>query len=354
MNALETVKRPSYGKFLEDFREGDVFAHPRGMTIPFALAQEFATTFHDANPLYWNVEYARACGFTDALVPPLLTLNLVLSMGVQNDSEKAIAHLGYRDAVYYRPVYPGDTLRSYTRILSVKPGKGRGVVGLRTCGVNQHGEMVLHYDRSILVPTRVNGTPFSAIRTAWPKPGTIQVHEVPDIAPGDLTGPSTYLEDFEVGEVIIHAAGRTVTDEHFAWTMRLGNTHPLHFDRGHKTSLAGEPVVYGGLVFAWVAGLASRDTTENATGLTGFTEGYHTQPVISGDTLYAVSRVLGRIKDEIRFHLVGLKNLHGSEAIEKFGTELFERENDKRKRGVEKIAQKVFEVEMTYRIRHRC
>jgi 2-methylfumaryl-CoA hydratase len=171
--------------------------------------------------------------------------------------------------------------------------------------------------------------------------------------PKDLTASDTYFEDFKEGEIIVHSAGRTVTDEHFAWTMRLGNTHPLHFDQGHKTALAGRPVVYGGLVFAWVAGLASRDTTENAYWLTGFTEGYHTQPTVSGDTLYALSKVLEKSGDQIRFQLIGIKNLHGGDAFEKYGAELFERENDKKKMGVEKIPEKVFEVEMTWRLRHR-
>ena len=50
--------------------------------------------------------------------------------------------------------------------------------------------------------------------------------------------------------------------------------------------MSGDPIVYGGLVFAWLDGLASRDVSEHAVGL-GFTEGYHTQPAIAGDTVGA-------------------------------------------------------------------
>ena len=40
-------------------------------------------------------------------------------------------------------------------------------------------------------------------------------------------------------------------------------TLPLHFDRvfssGLSGKMSGDPIVYGGLVFAWLDGLASRD-----------------------------------------------------------------------------------------------
>ena len=42
---LEQKKTPQYGRVLEDFAQGEVFCHPRGITIDRAFAVEFATTF---------------------------------------------------------------------------------------------------------------------------------------------------------------------------------------------------------------------------------------------------------------------------------------------------------------------
>ena len=79
------------------------------------------------------------------------------------------------------------------------------------------------------------------------------------VAPG-LTGPNTYFEDFAPGDIIVHANGRTITEEHMALTYAVGNSHPLHFDRVFSSALSGkmsgEPIVYGGLVFAWLEGLS--------------------------------------------------------------------------------------------------
>lgn len=395
---LETgVRAPSYGRYLEDFTDGTVFVHPRGMTLNRGLCQDFATTFFECNPLYLNEEYARACGYETTPASPLLVLATVLSLGVQNDSEKAVAHLGYYDVFFPRPTYSGDTLRALTRVVRRQErGAGEpGIVSVRTIGLNQRDELVLQYDRKILVPSRASAASASgagasaasasgaaaasvtgASGTSAASASATTARAFPDTnqrtllipsaaaAPADLTGTNTYFEDFAPGQVILHSNGRTVTDEHFAWTYRVGNTHPLHFDRLYSTArsgaMSGEPIVYGGLVFSWLAGLASRDTSENAIYDLGYTEGYHTQPTMAGDTLYALSRVLdcepaaGDFDAGIvTLQLIGLKNMNGCAALDRYGADLFVKENDKRKLGKDKAPEKIFEIERRLLIRRR-
>ena len=120
--------------------------------------------------------------------------------------------------------------------------------------------------------------------------------------------------------------------------------------------MSGEPIIYGGLVFAWLAGLASRDISENALWDLGYTEGYHTQPAYAGETVYAISRVLdvspfekggseGFHAGVVTLQLIGIKNIRPKEALEKFGADLFIKENDKKDLGKEKIPEKIFEIE---------
>jgi 2-methylfumaryl-CoA hydratase len=181
-----------------------------------------------------------------------------------------------------------------------------------------------------------------------------------------LTGQRTYFEDFEPGDIVVHANGRTITDDHFALTYKVGNTHPLHFDRVYSQSLSGamsgEPIVYGGLVFAWLEGLASRDVSENAVWELGFTEGYHTQPAVAGDTIAAVSRVLssdplpgafGRLVGGVTFQLIGVKGIAAKAAVNTYGADLFVKENDKRDEGKEKIPAKIFEIERRLILKRR-
>jgi 2-methylfumaryl-CoA hydratase len=116
--------------------------------------------------------------------------------------------------------------------------------------------------------------------------------------------------------------------------------------------MSGEPIVYGGLVFAWLEGLASRDVSEHAVWELGFTEGYHTQPAFAGDTIGALSRILA-VEDIpgvaayglVTLQLIGVKNISAADALKKHGADLFLKEDAKRTLGKEKITDKIFEIE---------
>ena len=372
--SIERVRRPEYGRWLDDFEPGAVSIHPRGYSFERSEMRAFATTFMQTNPLYLNREYARAHGFADIPASPQMVFNVLLSLGVQNNSEKAMANLGYYGMRFLRPVYAGDTLCAQTQVVGRKDrGADKpGIVHIRTVGVNQRQEVVAQYERKIMVRHRpANASPSQAATVAT---GTFPWQQEPRfefgfcVAPEmrQLTGAASYFEDFQPGEIIVHCNGRTISDEHLPWTYRVGNTHPLHYDavysRGLSGQMSGDPIVYGGLVFAWLEGLASRDVSENALWELGFSEGYHTQPAVSGDTVAALTRVLaceaapaavGVPCGVVTMQLVGVKNISAHEALETHGTELFIKEGDKKALGKAKLPAKIFEIERQLLIKRR-
>jgi acyl dehydratase len=142
-----------------------------------------------------------------------------------------------------------------------------------------------------------------------------------------LTRDGSYFEDFEVGETRVSPRGRTISDtEHMAWTSIVMNTAQLHFnqamcDEAPNVYFSGRRVVYGGIVFAFVAGLASEETTENALAELSFDNGRHTNPVFAGDTLFAESVVTGKRDADrpdagiVSFKLIG-RNQEGKVVLE--------------------------------------
>ncbi|CAA0118827.1 Beta-methylmalyl-CoA dehydratase [Halioglobus japonicus] len=368
---LSKARQPQYGRYLDELEPGQVFEHPRGFTFTASNMLDFARTYMQSNPLYLNTPYARAHGFADLLASPQMVFNVTLSLGVQNDSEKAIANLGYYQVQFLKPVYPGDTLRSFTKVLERKdrgPDKP-GITRIRTVAINQDDAVVLQYERKIFVGWRGDKpptTPAPEVTTAFPGEDTPVLQLPLQGAPGTagLTGPNTYFEDFTPGDIIVHANGRTITEEHMALTYMVGNSHPLHFDREFSSSLSGkmsgEPIVYGGLVFAWLDGLASRDVSENAVWELGFNEGYHTQPAFAGDTVGALSRILAvdDVPDApnygvVTMQLIGVKNIRAAAALEKYGEDLFVKEDSKRAIGKDKIPDKIFEIERRLLVKRR-
>ncbi len=366
--SLDDVVAREYGHYLEDFIPQTVFVHPRGRTLDRGFMTDYATTFMEANPLYLNEEWARANGYEGLPAAPHLILNLALSLGVQNDSEKAIANLGYYDVRFLRAVYPGDTLMGRSRVVGRRdrgPGKP-GIATVQTLAMNQRGEVVVQYRRKIMVPRRGDGD-LTGGTTLWQQPvfpwlDEPEVH-IPEALPDELhrfegvTSTATRLDAFVPGRIFVHRNGRTVTDEHVEWTYKVMNTHPLHYDRLYSTTrsgaMSGEPIVYGGLVFAWLLGLASRYTTENAEWDLGYHDGYHTQPTVAGDTIAAISRVLkvDEARATVRLQLIGVKNVRAADALERFGEALFVRERDKAAKGMERLPEKIFEIEREVLVR---
>ena len=110
----------------------------------------------------------------------------------------------------------------------------------------------------------------------------------------DLTGKTNYFEDFKVGEVIRHARGKTVEGlENVLITNLVMNTAQGHFNE-HMMSQQpiGRTVVYGGVNFSMVLGLAAQDCCENALAELGLDNVRLSKPVVHGDTIYAYSEVL--------------------------------------------------------------
>ncbi|MVF12487.1 acyl dehydratase [Ketobacter sp. MCCC 1A13808] len=367
---LQQIRQPQYGRYLEEYVPGQLFVHPRGFTFSRASIDAFSRTYMQCNPLYLDLEYAKAHGFNDLTASPQMVFNVVLSLGVQNDSEKVIANLGYYNAQFLNPVYPGDTVRAMTMVVDRKErGADKpGIVTIRTLGLNQQDQVVLQYERKLMVAYRgerlatipVSDAPTPAF--PWQETASVNLPQTTakhlSSVPQSVTGWNTYAANFKPGDIIVHNNGRTITEEHFALTYQVGNTHPLHYDKVFSQSLSGpmsgNPIVYGGLVFAWLEGLASRDLSENAIWELGFTEGYHTQPAVAGDTVFALSRILSVDKapadlsdlaEVITVQFIGVKNMTSAAAFEEFGADLFIKENNKKAMGKDKIPAKIFEIE---------
>ena len=120
-----------------------------------------------------------------------------------------------------------------------------------------------------------------------------------------LTSADNYFEDFEVGQVIRHARGKTVTEmDNVLITNLVMNTAEGHFNE-HKmqTELRDIPgfdrrIVFGGINLSMAIGLAAQDTGEQELAELGMDNIRLRAPVHHGDTLYAYSEVLAKTDGE--------------------------------------------------------
>ncbi len=143
------------GHRYEDFEPGRVFVHHWGRTITEADNTLFTTLTQAYNPMYFNVEFARAHDHPGVVANPMLVFGVVFGLSVEDLSEAGGPFLGIDDLTFHAPVYPGDTLTARSTVVDRRTSSSRpdqGIVTWHTQGFNQSDALVVDFKRSNLHP----------------------------------------------------------------------------------------------------------------------------------------------------------------------------------------------------------
>ncbi len=325
------------GNFFEDFRVGQRFAHPTPRTLTDGDCALYIALTGARNPVHCAAPVAKALGYRDRTVDDLLVFNVAFGKTVADISLNAVANLGYADLRFLAPCYAGDTLSAASEVIGLRETSNRraGIVYVRSSAHNQAGELVLTWIRWVIVHKRDFSAPVP--EPVVPSPPEVVAPEslaVPSfLAAGRLdpalTGAADRWEDYELGERIDHPSGMTIDEsDHTLATKLYQNSARVHFDAlAMKESPFGRRLVYGGHVIS-VCRALSYQGLENAFAIAAINAGSHTNAVVGGDTLYAVSEVRDRWAlpgrsdvGALRLRLLGTKNLPGSRLVSPVGAD---------------------------------
>jgi itaconyl-CoA hydratase len=157
-----TVHPAQLGRFFEDFAVGDVYQHPFGRTISEADSTWFTQLTCNTNQNHFNAHLAQSNPITGGriIVNSGLTVALVLGLSVIDMSQNAVANLGWTDIRLTHPVYIGDTIYAESVCTDLRESgsrPGMGIVSMVTRGINQDGEVIVSWKRSVMVPKRETG-----------------------------------------------------------------------------------------------------------------------------------------------------------------------------------------------------
>ncbi len=323
---MSELSRPAphtdHGRFFEHFTLGETLRH----SVPLTLGQGDAVLYRaltgSRHALFSAAPFARANGFRDLPIDPLLAFHVVFGKTVPDISRNAVANLGYADGRFLAPVYPGDTLRADSQVIGLKQtSSGRtGIVWVRTTGYNQEERPVLTYVRWVLLRKRDLEAPAPA--TVVPDlPGSVAPEALPrppayEGWSASMSGSPAVMADYRIGDRIDHVDGITLEEaEHQIATRLYQNTARVHFDALARAGTEGHPgqrLVYGGVVMSLARALSVNGLT-NAAQILALNGGRHVAPVHAGDTIYAWSEVLDRatLSDTagaLRLRLVATRN----------------------------------------------
>ncbi|MEX3016648.1 MaoC family dehydratase [Gymnodinialimonas hymeniacidonis] len=288
-----TKTNPGY--FFEDYHVGQILNHATPRTL------------HDGDVAMYQALYgprfamqsARTFGAFVAL-DDLITFHAVFGKTVPDISLNAVANLGYAEGRFLARAQSGDTIHSVSEVIGLKENSNEktGIVWVRTHGYANGDRPVLEYVRWVMVRKRDTSAP--APETVVPdlakavEAEDLQVPEGLDWSNYDfaMAGEPHRWGDYEVGEIIDHVDGVTLTDpEHMMATRLWQNTAKVHFDVTARPD--GKRLIYGGHIISMARAL-SFNGLANAQLIAGINAGAHANPAMAGDTVYAWSEVLDK------------------------------------------------------------
>lgn len=159
-----SVKEGWIGRFYEDFEEGDVYEHVLGRTVTTTDNIWFTLLTQNTAPIHFDHEYAARTEFGKPLVNSAFTLSLVTGQTVSDISQNVFANLAWNNITLPNPVFEGDTLHSRSTVLGKRKSSSRpsvGIVHVQTEGFNQRGQVVVSFDRKVMVYKRGHGPRFA-------------------------------------------------------------------------------------------------------------------------------------------------------------------------------------------------
>lgn len=143
--------------YLEDFAPGQIY-RSGAITVDAAAIKRYAAEY-DPQPFHLDEAAADASFFQGLAASGWHTASLTMRLLVDGELKPAggIVGAGLDEFRWPRPVRPGDSLRTESEVLEVRPSKSRpqqGLVKMRVTTLNQNGEPVLVMVPNLVVPRR--------------------------------------------------------------------------------------------------------------------------------------------------------------------------------------------------------
>jgi acyl dehydratase len=158
---LSQAKYRPIGNYYEDFEVGKTFQHHWGRTVTEGDNTRFTTLRINANPMYFNREYAKAHDNDDMVVDPLLLFNTILGLSVEDLSERDTLFLGVENCQFHKQLEVGATVTAESEVIDRRESGSRpdfGIVTWETRGYDETGSLVIEYERTNLVPKQESET----------------------------------------------------------------------------------------------------------------------------------------------------------------------------------------------------
>jgi len=230
---------------------GQVFESPYEITLTEGHRAQFFHTFFDYDRLYSSRSFAMRCGFPDAPMPFLLVLAHCAALN-HVDSTRDVLDIGFENACYIQPIYPGDTVQKVSKIHEIRKTKDglNTIVTLRSELYNQAKQVTMLVDKSLLY---VGTDPDDRRYTPLPRseiPESMLLKTIVEHA-GTVKFPHTRTL-FEGQCLLHHMSVPLGISRHLALLASLRQAHPrlVNFARFRPEEIVVPGVIVAGMAHA--------------------------------------------------------------------------------------------------------
>ncbi len=144
----------NFGRSFKEFKINEIITHWPRKTITESEQSLFCLLTMNHHPIHIDKVFANKSKFKKRLVVGTYVFSLVVGMTVRDISGKAIANLNYEKINHHGPVFIGDTINTYSKIISKEisqSNKRNAKIKIMTVAQNQKKEKVLSFYRTILI-----------------------------------------------------------------------------------------------------------------------------------------------------------------------------------------------------------
>jgi acyl dehydratase len=280
------------GPFYDDLKVGDRFDTAPAMRLTDGLAAVHHAIVGGRLRLAFDADLsATVTGRDQPFAAPALVWDIAIGQSTLV-TQRAIANLFYRGLFFRRAPSIGDTLKTVTTIIglrpvSAKPGRPpRGLVTMRIATSDQQGRSVLDFCRCAMLPARQTEDSGAHGETDMPRSELTTVQATAAVKDWNLEayreavrGP--HFADLRTGTVHHLTGGDVISSapELARLTMNLATIH-------HDSTQSGQRLVYGGHTIGLAAAQLTRVFPSLVT-ILGWHDCDHRGPVHEGDTVHS-------------------------------------------------------------------
>jgi acyl dehydratase len=140
-----------YGRCYDELEVGQHFKHWPGRTITEFDDTWFSLMSMNQHPLHIDEHYASSTQHGQRLVEGPLVIALVIGMSQADIGGMSLRVIEYAGVRHLAPVFHGDTIYAESVIVAKEEGNR---VTVESKGLNQRGEAVLVFRRTIELPSK--------------------------------------------------------------------------------------------------------------------------------------------------------------------------------------------------------